>query len=133
MKRIEITKEYEGEIVYGVPTGNNAVRCPNRSKPVEFIVIKRKIKYVALQRVGFPMWVDNYDPVTDATQSAINSGYGINAGYEFYASLEDIENMNELKEKRRKIRDYFGGTRRLLDFDEVELDTILNILSKKRN
>lgn len=132
MKQIEITKEYEGKVVYGVPTGNNAVRGPNRSKPVEFIVIKRKIKYVELQRVGSTR-KDNYDPVTGATQSAINSGYGCNAGYDFYASLEDIEKMYELNEKRMKVRECFAGTRKLLELDKAELDTILNILSKKDN
>ena len=130
MKRIEITKEYEGKVVYGVPTGNNVVRGPNRSKPVEFLVIKRKTKYVELQRAGCE--VLNYDPVTGATQSAINSGYGGRAGYEFYASLEDIENRYELMDKRRKIRDLWND-RKLQDLSAVELDTILNILSKEGN
>lgn len=127
---IKITKEYEGKVVYGIPTGNNARRGITRQEPVEFLVIKRKTKYVELQRVGWGS-TDNYDPSFGRTQSAINSGYVNNSGYRFYANLEDIEKDYELQAKRDKIINYFRSYPRLTGFNEIELDTILNILFKE--
>lgn len=129
---IEITKDYEGKVVYGIPTGNNATRGVSRQKPKEFIVIKRKTKYVELQVVGYK-YTDMYDPVTGATQKDINSGYIGNAGYYFYDSLEAIEEEYILNQKKVKILSYFRGFGSLRNTSKEDIEAIYNIIFKDEN
>ena len=123
-----------GQIIYAIPTGNNA----RYSKEVkQFRVEKIKRKYVDLLDSCY--WDDKYKPTNayciktgatqGATQGAINMGYGFNAGYVFFESLEAIElhkNKNELAEiVRRKLRfEYFRN------YSLEDLKTISEVINK---
>lgn len=119
-----------GQIIYAIPTGNNA----RYSKEVkQFRVEKIKRKYVDLLDSCY--WDDKYKPTnaycikTGATQKEINAGYGCNAGYMFFESLEAIElykNRNELAEiVRRKLRfEYFRN------YSLEDLKTISEVINK---
>lgn len=103
---IEITKEYEGKIVYAIPTGN-AARGWN-GEPQKFDVIKRKKIYVVLKPAGgSDGHAKSYHPISGATQSEINAGYGGNSGYKFFASLEDIELFDSYCKKLKDVKSYF--------------------------
>lgn len=100
---ITIGKKHEGKTIFGVGTGNNA-RRGHPNNPLEFEVIKVNRKYVSLRNY---FGVDNYDPETGCTQSAINAGYNGNSGYLFFESLDDIKIYDEHRIKYRKVFDYF--------------------------
>lgn len=113
---ITIGKQHEGKTIFGLGTGNNKSRSgPN--DPVEFEVIKVNRKYVSLRVYKS---VDNYDPESGATQQSINTGYGGNAGYLFFESLDDIEAYNEHRIKNRKVYGYFRSYGSLLSKEQTD-------------
>ena len=80
------------EIVYCKPTGNNTRQY---SSVVRKRVVKVKRKYVDMVTVSD----DNregivvaYCPKTGSTQDAINSDFGGNSGWIFFATQEDYDN-----------------------------------------
>lgn len=100
-------KEYVGKTIFAVPTGNNA-RRNDKDYIEKFDVISCGRKYVQLQckNWGSP---NNYCPEKGASQSQINSGYGLNAGYKFYSDLESIEKEREVAQKLSEIKETFRG------------------------
>jgi hypothetical protein len=131
--RYTITKEDEGNIIYAIPTGNNARRFKKDSKPIEFIVKKVKRKYVDLARIrddGTEGIVAAFHPTTGATQQMINSGHGGNAGYLFFKTIDDISKHLLENEMRKDIYDFFKSRSFELDFDDIE--AIYNIIDVKK-
>ena len=111
-----------GQIIIGKPTGNNG---RYDKSPKEFEVVKIKRKYVDL-RIGDGL-VDTYSMITGSTQKAIVSGYDGNAGYRFYKSLEEYQEI-EMKSSKccfisEKLR-YTQGVMRLPDslINEIYLE-----------
>ena len=88
--RITIDKTMVGNVVYGIPTGNNATRGVARQSAEVFHVVSIARKYVELREDGWTQ-TRKYCPSTGATQEAIKLGYGGNAGYVFFASLDDVD------------------------------------------
>jgi hypothetical protein len=131
--RCTITKEDEGNIIYAIPTGNNAHRLKKGSKFITFIVKKVKRKYVDLARIhddGTEGIVAAFHPTTGATQQMINSGNGGNAGYMFFKTIDDIP-KHMLEDKMRKdIYDFFMRRPFNLDFSDIE--AIHNIIKGKK-
>ena len=103
---MEFTKEMIGKLIYAIPTGNNARRGV-KEQDVETFKVKGIGKvYITLCRVdsdGNEWASDKYHPETGAIQSARNAGYGGNAGYRFYESLEVIQEERLVKELGKEI------------------------------
>jgi hypothetical protein len=104
--RITIEKKHEGKTVYGLGWGNNCPRGGRPNTPIEFKVVKVNRKYARLIHESSRREV-GYHPESGATQECINSGYGNNSGYQFFESLEDIENHNELERLKGNISSFF--------------------------
>ena len=93
-----------GQIIIGKPTGNNA-RYNKECK--EFEVVKIKRKYVDL-RTGFGYGaghVESYSIKNGSTQSMITSGYGGNAGYRFFKSMEAYQEYEQKSSRASFISD----------------------------
>ena len=105
---ITISKKHEGKTVYGLGWGNNQPRCGRPNIPVKFFVEKVNRKYVKLKTEGRRESV-NYHPKKGSTQCAINTGYGGNQGYDFFASLQDIEDYEALNKIKADVMGYFRG------------------------
>ncbi|HIF6165118.1 MULTISPECIES: hypothetical protein [Vibrio harveyi group] len=104
----EINKNLVGKVIYGIPTGNNRPRN-KKEKIVKFNVLSVARKYMTLVRVGSSdCTADKYN-IKGATQSAINSGYGGNAGYMFFDSLANLEQHKKAALERTFLRETFGG------------------------
>jgi hypothetical protein len=99
--RITITKDHIGKIVYGYPTGNNARRGVDKQVLVEFSVVGFGRKYAKIFRNGGNLEL-SIDPHTGATQEAISSGYGGNAGYMFFESESDCDEYLKIRDSRKK-------------------------------
>jgi hypothetical protein len=129
------TKEHEGQIIFGRPTGNNA-RGKGFYPPLEkFFVIKVNRKYIKMDRYfgtinsGQP---ENYCPLTGATQKDINSGYTSNSGYQFFESLGSYESWVERQELVEQIlatTRAYGFGKRLEEHSRAHLNGILTSLT----
>ena len=92
---MEFTKELEGQIIYGLTTGNDA---RGGAKIVKFMIVKVKRKYIDLCmfdniNIKNPSTsIIAYDPKTGATESQTRAGYGGNSGHIFFATLQDVQN-----------------------------------------
>jgi hypothetical protein len=131
--RYTITKEDEGNIIYAIPTGNNARRFKKDSIPITFIVKKVKRKYVDLARLyddGIESRVVASHPTTGATQQMINSGHGGNAGYMFFKTMDDISEYMLENQMRKDIYEFFMSRSFELDFYDIE--AIHNIIKGKK-
>ena len=128
---MEFTKELEGATIIGLPTGNNA-RMRGTTEPIKFEVVKVKRKYVEMKRGG-SIITDNYCPKSGATQSAINSGFGGNAGYRFFRDMKEYKHwemrQTYVKNIEKMARD-FGLGRKLDNLNDSDLKTVENILLK---
>lgn len=100
--RITITKDHVGKTVYGYPTGNNARRGVDKQDLVEFSVVGFGRKYANVLRSGGCFEV-SIDPKSGATQQAVSSGYGGNAGYIFFESQSDCDNYIKKRDARNKV------------------------------
>lgn len=100
--RISITKDHIGKIVYGYPTGNNARRGVKVQAPTEFKVVGFGRKYAKVIRAG-SNYESSIDPTTGASQQAVSSGYGVNAGYMFFLTMESLEEYIRADELRRDV------------------------------
>lgn len=112
LSTIEDFKPLVGKLVYAKSTGNN-VRY-GRAKVMMVTAVKRK--YVELDGVSFC-------PKTGATQDAINSGYGCNAGYKFFADKESIDKYEQDINVRKQLKELtgsFSGWISRLDIEDVE-------------
>lgn len=124
--RIEVTKEFVGKTIFAIPTGNNAKRGKERQDIEEFEVISFARKYMTVKRVNGYQEI-SMCPKTGATQEAIRTGYGGNAGYFFFASYKDAENFQleaELRSKAYKLLSNFNSTSKL------SIDTIHKIIEE---
>ena len=110
-------KGLEGSTIYAIPTGNEA-RGWN-GEPIEFTVIKAGRKYVTLKHYR----EDSYLPSSGATQSEINSGYSNNSGYEFFSS---IDALNQHK-RRSELASSVGKKCRHFSFSSLSIDE-LNVI-----
>jgi hypothetical protein len=100
--RITITKDHIGKTVYGYPTGNNARRGVDKQELTEFSVVGFGRKYAKVLIGGMSFDV-SIDPTSGATQQAISSGYGGNAGYIFFESQSDCDNYIKTRDARNKV------------------------------
>lgn len=100
--RITITKDHVGKTVYGYPTGNNARRGVDKQDLIEFSVVGFGRKYAKVLRIGGCFEV-SIDPKSGATQQAVSSGYGGNAGYIFFESQSDCDNYIKTRDVRNKV------------------------------
>ena len=117
---MEFTKEHEGKDVIALPTGNNARGGKGAEK---FRVIKVKRKYIEMAKVyddGRLGIANNYCPNSGATQKEINSGYGLNAGYIFFNSEEDIEEYKLINKMRDEISQFFNWRSFKLDNEKIK-------------
>ena len=115
--RIEITKNYVGRVVYGYPTGNNAVRGRDKQDLVELPVVGFGIKYAKVIRYGKEIAIC---PKSGATQAAIKSGFSTNAGFMFFESPDDAYNYVNLAKIRSLVASSINHrTIELLDDDLV--------------
>ena len=131
--RHTITKEDEGNIIYALPTGNNARRLPKDHDPIKFMVKKVKRKYVDLVRVyddGTEVDIGPVHPRTGATQHMINAGYGGNAGYMFFKSKYDIFKHSVEVKMRKDITEFFKLINFKLNYEDIE--KIHNIIEDKK-
>ncbi len=124
----ELSKDLKGKTIYGEPTGNNARR--HSGDPVEFEVVSVGRKYMELKRAGWTS-TDKYN-IHGATQSAVRSGYVNNAGYNFYLTIEDLDESIALRVKIKDIESFFRswGNRNL---SPEEINNIHEIISKYDN
>jgi hypothetical protein len=130
---MKFTKEDEGKIIYGIPTGNNASRRAVRQDIVLFKVKKIKRKYVDLCRIeedGREWGLSAYDPESGATQRKINAGYGMNAGYAFFRSEDDVKKHYKEQSMRNEIVSFFNWRSFPLTFDDIS--TIYEIIKDKK-
>ena len=115
---ITIEKKHAGKIIYAFPTGNNFNRgYTNELLTVEVIKVKRK--YATLKIKGRE---DSYCVRTGATQGAINYGYSMNAGYDWFESEEDYQKQLDIDHKCDFINTTSRGFKWLdkLNIDEIE-------------
>ena len=118
---IKIEKHHEGRTVYALPTGNNA-RRRGTDEPVQFHVESVSRRYAHLTREGWK-YSDKYDRETGATESCVRAGYGSNAGYLFFESLDDIAQYRrqlEIEEDVRKFFEWSNFWDRKLSADQLE-------------
>ncbi len=123
---MEITKDYEGRLIYALPTGNHARRGRDQ-EIITFEVVKVKRKYVDLRREGWK-YTDAYCLETGATQQAINSGYAYNAGYMFFPSLEAIEEYKRVSVLKGDIREWSSGFNVTKNLTTEQIEGIWEIL-----
>ena len=127
------TKQDEGNVVYAIPTGNNARRGIEEQNIVSFKVEKVKRKYIDLVKIdenGKEWGTNSYCPKTGVTQSAINSGYANNAGYKFFRSIDDIEKFYKISKMKDEIYDFFR--RYSYTLCDKDIETIYNIIKKDK-
>lgn len=128
---MEFTKDLEGKIVLAIPTGNNA-RWKSSNEPIEMEVVKVKRKYVEMRRADGGL-SENYCPKTGATQQAINSGYGNNAGYRFFENRKEYQaweyRTTLISNVAKMVRD-FNFANRLADLNDNDLGQLEKILLK---
>ena len=121
----ELSKDLKGKTIYGEPTGNNARY--DSGNPVAFEVVSVGRKYMELKRVGW-MRTDKYN-ISGATQSEVNAGYGCNSGYNFFLTMEELEESIALRAKLREVELFFiswSGR----DLSPEEINIIHEIISK---
>lgn len=106
---IDDFKGLVGETILALPTGNNRVRSKSDDEqPItKFVVVSVKRKYVELSQ-GDRNITDYYLPETGATQSEINSGYGLNGGYIFFRDEDSIHNYTEERAMKNDIQRFFS-------------------------
>lgn len=90
--------------VYAIPTGNNARYHQDSVKKFKVLGIGRKYVELTSESGSF---ADKYKPESGATQSAINAGYGINAGYMFFDSLDAVNKYKSLRLAVSEISEFF--------------------------
>ena len=64
-----------------------------------------------------------------ATQSQISSGYGLNVGYRFYESLEDIDKEKQQHKKLLSIKECLSK----MSVDDSRLDAVYALLFNEVN
>jgi len=123
----ELSKDLIGKTIYGYPTGNNASRSLGRNQQlIEFKVISVGRKYLEMKMYLSHTYsrADKYS-LTGATQSAINSGHGLNAGYHFFMSVEDVEIWKDACRKHDEVQNYFRNFGKPTDKQITQIHEIL--------
>ena len=122
--RIEITKEHVGSVVFGCPTGNNAIRGVDVQKVIEFNVVGFGRKYAKVRRAYSGCYDISIDPLTRATQAEINSGYGGNAGYMFFESESDASYFASRSKLKRDVSIRLQSVSSISELSEDLIDAI---------
>lgn len=116
---MRIAKEHTGKTIYAIPTGNNARRGIKNQDPQPFEVVSVARKYAKLKNPSG--YTDDYDCEIGATKQAVQSGYSGNSGYMWFASLIEVEELNERNRLQDDISAAFRyGPPRHLSFDQVK-------------
>lgn len=124
------TKDTIGKEIYAIPTGNNARGNPD--KIVTFKCVSVGKVYVGLSYVfsdGTTGCEDKYLPSSGATQKSINSGYGGNAGYVFFETLDDLADYRTLKELQKSLEGKFRYFR-ASELNKSQIERILTVLAE---
>jgi hypothetical protein len=135
LESIEQFKDLIGKEIFAIPTGSNA-RGQKKNAVVKFYVSSVGRKYVKLCLLywnGDKAGEDNYLPSSGATQWAANNGYVHNAGYKFFASMDDVESHNHDQRIRAGVSSFFrgwGAVSSLSDEDAKEIHTIISKYNK---
>lgn len=92
---IVFDKKLEGTFIYGRPTGNNARSNPDKIEKFKVVRVKRKyfdlIRYFRVDSEETYGDGNSYCPATGALESEIRTGYGGNAGYKFFDTIEEVK------------------------------------------
>lgn len=128
---IEDFKPLVGRDILALPTGNNA-RGGKGKEPVKFHVNSVGRKYVKLSQYysdgkGLMRSVA-YCPRRGCTQEAANSGFGLNEGYDFFATEEGVNSHIKQCEMKNEINQYFRGMNSLSEASFRDVETIYNII-----
>ncbi len=110
-----------GSTIYAIPTGNNA----SRSKEiVNFVVIKKKRKYVELSQNG------STNPSNYCMRTGMEQGGSRNSGYVFFESMNALVQHKAHGQRIKYLKKFFNwdGGIKLLSRDDTE--AIHNIISK---
>ncbi|CAM0014930.1 hypothetical protein VPHK373_0087 [Vibrio phage K373] len=125
----QLDKSLVGKYIYGYPTGNNIDRQLHRSgesqKITSFYVVSVGRKYLELKASGFNH-CDKYN-LDGATQSCVNSGFWLNAGYKFFKSIPEIDKWHDKNRKIREIGDFFS---RGFKLDDESIEEVYLIISR---
>lgn len=123
----ELSKGLIGKTIFGYPTGNNQDRLLTRKgekqKLVEFKVISIGRKYMELLHVRYNR-KDKYN-LNGATQKSANTGYGGNAGYDFFESEEDYNAWLSALKRRGEVFNFFQRHGRATDEQLEQIHAIL--------
>jgi hypothetical protein len=119
-----------GMEVYAIPTGNNARGTGDKITTFKVMSVGRV--YAGLSVVfdaGGIGTENNYLPESGATQKAIRNGYGGNAGYKFFLTLDELADYRHLKilmaEFDAKIRHLNSG-----NLNKIQIERIMQILGE---
>lgn len=91
-----------GNEILAYPTGNNARRGVVEQEITRFVVVDTHRKYVSLRRHG-SNFVQKYSVDRGATERAVRAGFGVNAGYKFFRTEEELNEWKDLQEKERTV------------------------------
>ena len=123
----ELSKDLIGKTILGYPTGNNQDRSLNRKgenqKLVKFKVISVGRKYMELLHVSYNR-KNKYD-LNGRTPQSINTGYGGNAGYDFFESEEDCNAWLSAFKRRGEVFDFFQRHKRPTNEQLEQIHAIL--------
>ena len=119
---INITKELIGKRVWLVPTGNNIQR--NGTTPFEQVKEAEIIK-MARTKGSLKLIDSSYSrdfSISEYSKSSIKQGF--NAGYDTYASLDDVKKTQKATDVRTYLCKEFNS---ISDEDLLEIGIILNL------
>ncbi len=127
---MEFTKETIGKEIYAIPTGNNARGAGDKITTFKVMSVGRV--YVGLSAVyadGIIGSEYKYNPKSGATQKSINNGYGGNAGYRFFESLDSLADYRYFIELASKLDEKLRYLKASI-LSKSQVERILEILSE---
>lgn len=130
--RVDTIEKFKGlSVVYAIPTGNNK-RNSKEGNIYTFEVLSIGRKYVEL-KLPSSRYSRKYLPKSGATQDDIKAGYGCNAGYMFFDSLEAIEEYSQRVAKISEINSFFRYGNDTSDLNDDDINTIVEIVRRVKN
>ena len=135
----KLRKDLNGQLIYGVPTGNNISRVGRYANQAlmqvaTFKVEKVGVKYLSLRRISMDgtmnYFTDKYCPDSGACV-----GQGVNSGYHLFDSKERLEqyirSISVRETLDKELRGMFGLN--LMKYSDEQLEKVAEILNIEIN